>query len=348
MKFYLFITSILIVLFKTGNVLSDNNTFNVNNITISGKNSNNKQKIVNMAFKESFDKLISRLLLENDYTKVSNTDLNQIKKLISYYQIINTETEPGLEKNLNFNVSFDKERMHDFFYKRNILYSDVLNTEAIIFPLLKKNDQFFLYNNNYFYENWNSDKNKDLIQFVLLSENIENIQNVNLNKNNIYKIDISNFFKEFTKENIVFAHIEVNNKKADIYLNTRIEGKNIKKNLSLKNKDKLRENEFYNKIIIRINKIVIDLIKSQNLIDVRTPSFLNVKIQSTKKINLIKFSQRIKKIELIDNFYVQQLNKDFVLVKIKYLGKIDKIIKKLKEQNMDLKMISGQWQLQII
>ena len=51
---------------------------------------------------------------------------------------------------------------------------------------------------------------------------------------------------------------------------------------------------------------------------------------------------------LIDNFYVQELNKDYVLVKIKYLGKINKIINKLKDQNINLKMISGQWQLNII
>jgi hypothetical protein len=90
------------------------------------------------------------------------------------------------------------------------------------------------------------------------------------------------------------------------------------------------------------------LIKSQNLIDVRTPSFLNVKIQLNNKSNLVEFNNRLKKIDLIDNYYVQQLNKDYVLVKIKYLGKINKIINKLKDQNINLKMIEGHWQLNII
>ena len=34
---------------------------------------------------------------------------------------------------------------------------------------------------------------------------------------------------------------------------------------------------------------------------------------------------------------MQQLNKDYVLVKIKYLGKINKIISKLKDQKIDFK-----------
>ena len=38
---------------------------------------------------------------------------------------------------------------------------------------------------------------------------------------------------------------------------------------------------------------------------------------------------RLEKIDLIDEYYVQQLNKDYILVKIKYLGKITKIINKL-------------------
>ncbi|MDC0628766.1 hypothetical protein OAP04_04265, partial [Pelagibacteraceae bacterium] len=91
MKHFLFINCIIIILLKTGNVLSDNNIFNVNNIEISKEYSKNNVKLVDQAFKKAFDSLVNRLLLKNDYRRVSNIDLNQIKKLISYYQIINPE-----------------------------------------------------------------------------------------------------------------------------------------------------------------------------------------------------------------------------------------------------------------
>ena len=91
------------------------------------------------------------------------------------------------------------------------------------------------------------------------------------------------------------------------------------------------------------------MIKSQNLIDVRTPSFLNVRIKLEKEDHLVKFNRRLKNIDLIDEIYVRQINKDFVLIKIKYLGKIGKIIKKLKEQNMSLIMTKeGNWEITII
>ena len=347
MKNLIFICSILIILFKTETVLSDNNIFNVNNIEISKETSKNKEKLISDAFKKAFDELINRLLLEEDYKRISKTNLEQIRKLISYYQII-SEDENKENNNVKINVFFDKDKMHDFFYGKNILYSDIINTEVILFPLLKKEDQYFIYTQNYFYENWNEEKSDNLIQYILTTENIENIQRINLNKDNIYKIEVSDFFKEHETDNIVFANIEVKKDTAEVFLNTRIEGKKINKNLSIKNKENLNKKEFYREIIFEINNIIRDLIKSQNLIDVRTPSFLNVEIKLNKKSNLVEFSNRLNKIELIDNFYVQKLNKDYVLVKIKYLGKINKIINKLKDQNINLKMIAGQWQLTII
>ena len=91
------------------------------------------------------------------------------------------------------------------------------------------------------------------------------------------------------------------------------------------------------------------MIKLQNLIDVRTPSFLNVEIRLNKrKNNLIELKNRIGNIDLIETFYIQQLTKDYALVKIKYLGNITKIISKLNKQKIDLKMTNGQWKLNII
>jgi len=348
MKNLIFICCILIILFKTGNVLSDNKIFNVNNVEISKKTSKNKEKLVNKAFQKAFDKLINRLLLEEDYKRLSDINLIQIKKLISYYQIINQSENKEDKESIKFNVFFDKDRIHEFFYNKNILYSDIITTEVILFPLLKKEKKYFIYTQNYFYENWNKNNSENLIQYTLLAENIENIQKINLNKNNIYELNIFDFFQEHDVDNIVFANIEINENIAKIFLKTRIEGKKINKNLSVDKKQDLSQKEFYNKIILQTNKIIRDLIKSQNLIDVRTPSFLNVEIKLNDKSNLVEFDNRVKKIDLIDNFYVQQLNKDYALVKIKYLSKINKIISKLKKENIELKMIAGQWQINII
>ncbi|MDC0903000.1 hypothetical protein OAS21_00885 [Pelagibacteraceae bacterium] len=346
MKNLLFISGILILLFKTGNVLSDNILFTVNNVEINKEIYKNKENLVNQAFQKAYKKLIKRLLLKDDFDKVSNINLNQVKKLISYYQIINSDKDVT-NNSVKFNVFFEKERMHNFFYNRNILYSDIINTEIILFPLLKVNDELFIYSQNYFYEKWNENIETDLIQYSLPVESIESIQKIKSNKDNFFELDVSNFFIEYENKNLVFIIIEIENKYSKIFLNTKISGKIINKTFKVDYTEKNRD-QFYNKIILQTKETIRDLIKSQNLIDVKTPSFLNVKIQLDNKSNLVEFKNRIKKINLINNFFVEQLNKDYVLIKIKYLGKIDKIINKLKDQNIDLKIIEGQWLINII
>ncbi len=348
MKKLIFICSILIILFKTGNVLSNNKIFNVNNIEIDKEISQNKEKLINKAFLKAFDKLITRLLMEEDYKKTSKMTLDQVKKLISYYQITSENSE-GIN-NERINVFFDKDRVHKFFYEKNILYSDIMNSEVILFPLLKKENQFFIYTKNYFYKNWNNQESEqeNLIQYSLPVENIENIQKINLNKDSPYKIDIDDFFSEYNRNNIVLVYIEIKKDKAEVFLNTKIQNKKIKKTLSIKHGNNITEKKFYDEVIINSKETIRDLIKSQNLIDVRTPSFLNVRIKLNSEKNLVEFNNRIKEIDLIDNFYIQKLNKDYAVVKIKYLGKIDKIIDKLGKQKINLKMIEGTWQLTII
>ena len=284
-------------------------------------------------------------MLEEDHKKISTSNLDQIKSLISYYQIQNKEKEEN--NNIRFNIFFDKERIHNFFYKKNILYSDIINTDMIIFPLLISNKQYFIYTKNYFYENWNKENSKDLIQYTLPTENIESIQQIKLNRENIYEINIEDFFKEYNSENMAFVAINLNQNIAKVFLNIKIADKKLNKNLLITNSG-LNEKKFNDKIISEIKNVTRDLIKSQNLIDVRTPSFLNAKLKLNNKSNLVEFNNRLEKIDLVDSYYVQELNKDYVLVKIKYLGKINKSIKKLNDQNIDLNMREGRWQLNII
>ena len=99
----------------------------------------------------------------------------------------------------------------------------------------------------------------------------------------------------------------------------------------------------YEKIIIATKYELINLVKSENLIDIRTPSFLNVKLNLNKKSNLVELNSRIKDIDSIESIYVQEFNKNYMNLKIKYLGKLNKIINQLKKEKIDLQLINDQW-----
>ena len=343
MKFYKPIILILIVFLKTGNLLSENNLFNVNNIQIEKKVKTSNIDLANKAIKKGFDQLIDKILLKEDKNKLSDLNFSSIKKLVTYYQISNTQNKNSTENLVNFNVSFDKNKIHDLFYKRAISYSEIGDKELYILPVLIKDNKLSIFNNNYIYENWNAVSNKDLITFELILENIEIIQGVYQNKDNLIKVNIDSLFKEYPGKNIAIIFIEDNNEIVKkIYFKARIQGKRISKSLELK-KNNTTQNEFYEKIINDSKYEIIDLIKKENLIDIRTPSFLNVKLNLNKQNNLVKLNLVIKNIDLIENVFVQEFNKDHMKLRIKYLGKLEKIIRQLKNNNINLELISDQW-----
>ena len=87
---------------------------------------------------------------------------------------------------------------------------------------------------------------------------------------------------------------------------------------------------------------MVNILKSENLIDIRTPSFLKVKLGINKnKISL--FNSKMKNIDLIEKVYVQEFNKDYMNLRLKYLGKIENIINQLKNADIDLQFINEQW-----
>jgi hypothetical protein len=347
MKFYKLLLIILIVFSQTGNVLSNNNIFDVNNIEIEKKGKISNEALANKAIKKSFKQLIEKILLKKDIEKLKELKFTEIKELVTYYQVSNKINNNNVEK-INYNISFDKDKIHDLFYKKNISYSEISNKELFILPILMKKDQVYIYNQNFFYDKWNESNDNDLIEFILPLENIEIIQYVNSYKNDLLNLDLRELFQEYSGKNLALVLIEDNSSKEEkIYFKTKILGKNIFRNVNIKRFD-LNENEFYKKIIKEVKIEIINLVKSQNLIDVRIPSFLNVKLKIKKKNNLAILNSRLQRIDLIDNIYVQKFNNESIYLKIKYLGKLDKIIRQLESQKILLKLINNEWSIEII
>ena len=342
MKYLKLFCLILLVFFKTETIFSNENIFNVNNIEIKKEDNINNEAAANKAIKEGFKTLVKRVLLHEDKKKLSNLNFKQIKELVSYYQ---TKRK---ENTLTYSIFFDKEKLHKIFYSLGISYSDISEKEIYLLPVLEEKDQLNIFNNNFFYEEWNNFGENNLIEFILPLENIEIIQSINSNKNSIFDIDLRNLFQEYSNKNLSLLVIELNdNSQAKVFLKTKILGKNISKNMLVKkmNNDKISLNE---KIIVEAKNELENIIKSQNLIDVRTPSFLNVKLILDSDNDLVELNKRLKKIDSIENIFVQEFNNKYIFLKMKYLGRITKIIKQLENQKILLKENGSQWSLRII
>ena len=346
MKLYKLVIIILVVFFKTETLFSENSLFNVNNIKLEKKDNVSNKDLANQAIKNGFNQLIAKILLKEDKDNLSDLNFSSIKQLVNYYQIENISDQNNIEI-VNFSITFDKDKIHRLFFKRGLSYSEVSDKELYFLPILIKNNEVYVFNNNFFYENWNKFYENDLIEFILPLENIEILKKVNDNKTNLINLDLLNLFDEFKNKNIALILIEDNkNNNERIYIKSKIQNKDISKALKI-NKGNFDKNKFYEKIITETKKELINLIKSKNLIDIRTPSFLKVKLNLNKDSNLVELNSRIKKIDSIESIYVQDFNKDFMNLRIKYLGNLEKIIILLKLENIDLQLINEQWVIKL-
>ena len=343
MKFYKLILFILIVFFKTETLFSEKNLFNVNNIELKKSDNVTNNALADQAIKKGFDQLIEKILLKEDRNKLTDLNFVSIKQLVIYYQVSNILDQESKEQLVNFSITFDKDKIHNLFYKRGISYSEVSDKDLYILPIHIKENEIFVFNNNFFYENWNKIYNDNLIEFILPLEKIEIIQNINENKNNLINLNISELFQEYTTKNLALILIEDNtNGNQKIYIKSIIQNKKISKNINLKRLN-LSTKSFYEKIIQETKKELIDLVKSKNLIDIRTPSFLNVRLNVSKNSNLVELNSRIKNIDSVEKVYVQDFNMNYMNLRIKYLGKLEKLISLLKVENIDLQQINDQW-----
>ena len=345
MKSFKLIIIILVIFLKTGNVLSNDSLFNVNNIKIPNKLSSSNEILANKAIEKAYEELIERVLLQEDFPKLKKLPFNEIKELVSYYQILEDKNNIKI-----FNIFFDKDKFHNLFFRYSVSYSDVVSNELYLLPILKEDDQLYIYSKNYFYKNWNKKEEEEnqIVEFILPLENIEIIEKINLSKNNFFELKLKEIFKEYSYKNLALVLIEGNNsKQKKIFLKLKINGKDISKTLVIKNTFSSLS-EFSENIILIIKKEIVNIIKSRNLIDIRTPSFINVKFKLNKKNNLVELNKRIKNIDLIENIYVQKLNNQNVFLKIKYLGNINKIIEQLKNEKIILNSSGDQWNLRLI
>jgi len=336
---------IIVFLTQSGNAFSNSNLFDVDNIIINEENHQSKEELLDYAFKAGFEKLVNKIVLKKDLNEALSVSLNSIQSLISRYQIIDNKKNRTKKKTIN--ISFNRHKINKLFYKKGLLYADITNTKIFLFPILEKNNYFNLFSKNYFFKNWlKGEKEKNnLIEYVLPLESAELIKLIN-NKD-INSIPLENFSLKYEIKNYFALIIKPNNDKIEVFLKGKIYNNNVVKNLKYE-KNNEEENIFYSRVIKEIKLEINEIWKSQNLIDVRTPSFLNLTLDIKKKNDLLNLQMALDDIDIIENYQVLELNKNYAKIKIKYLGSINKIKNKFFQQNILISITDDNWKLKLI
>ena len=352
MNKFFFIFCIIVLLFKTQTVFSNNLIYDVNNIHVSGKINNelDKKKLIHSAFKKAFIVFISKSLLKNDAINLSQTNNKTIADLVFGYQIVKNETKNKKENALILNIKFDQKKITKFLAQNGISYADVENISLTVLPILIKDKKFFLYDDNFFYNNWlkSDDKieniNDVLISYNLALENIDDLEYINLNKDNLELIEAKKITSLKNEKNYALLIIYFTEEKFSAYVKTYIENKKIDKNIELKiYPGNIKKT--YEDATLTLKEEISQIWKSQNLIDFNTPSFLDLFLETKQTNDYLKLRSIFSSIDLIEDYSVLEMTNKYVKIRIKYKGKLNRLRDKLVKEKVNINFTDNTWKI---
>ncbi|WP_027306662.1 hypothetical protein [Candidatus Pelagibacter communis] len=336
--------SLLIVFFST--TYSNANAFRVSKIEISSPFELNfeKNNVIDKGFHTSFSDLISMITTSGDRKKIKNVSIKEIKGMIDSFTI-SDEKFINNEYFANLETTFNKKKILKFLENKNIFPSISQRNKVLLFPILieTKNNNIYLFNNNIFYDKWNEQKNSyDLLDYLLPSEDIEDLIELQKISKDIETYDFSNLINKYDiKDNIILIIYKESNRirtlsKINLNNSLKIQNKNYPK------LDVLNNNDFSN-IVENLKQLYEDQWKKNNEINTSIKLPLTISINSKKTKKIIELEQVLYSLDLVSDFSILNFNSEIIQYKITYNGTPNIFLNDMKEKNLELEIKNNMW-----
>jgi len=336
--------SLLIVFFST--TYSNANAFRVSKIEISSPFELNfeKNNVIDKGFQTSFSDLISMITTSGDRKKIKNVSIKEIKGMIDSFTI-SDEKFINNEYFANLETTFNKKKILKFLENKNIFPSIPQRNKVLLFPILieTKNNNIYLFNNNIFYDKWNEQKNSyDLLDYLLPSEDIEDLIELQKISKDIETYDFSNLINKYDiKDSIILIIYKDSNRirtlsKINLNNNLKIQNKNYPK------LDILNNNDFSN-IVENLKQLYEDQWKKNNEINTSIKLPITISINSKKTKKIIELEQVLYSLDLVSDFSILNFNSEIIQYKITYNGTPNIFLNDMKEKNLELEMKNNMW-----
>jgi hypothetical protein len=331
---FFLVLSLNIFFFSTANLNAK--AFLIDEILVSEKleNNFNKEVLINQGFKKAFNELISKLVKSTDLNKTVNTSLSEIKSMIETFTI---KEEKFVNKTyyLNLGVSFNKKKIFDYLEIKNVFPAQIIKNKFLFIPVIidQKNNDILVFSNNPIYENWNKvETNKFLIEYLLATEDIEDFSLIKKNFSDLENYDFKEIIKKYFLDYSIIALIFKDDDKIKVLSKIYIEDKKVIKSNSFKNIDYNNEESLIT-LIDELKIIYEDFWKDHNIINTSIKLPLSIKVDNKDFILSSKFEETLKKIDLINNYFISKFNKDYIFYEVIFNGTTTKFINLMKDQN---------------
>ena len=345
-KVYIFFISYVLSIIFFSTTFLHANTFKISEIEISAPFELNfsKSKVIDGGFKDAFNNLISMITTTDDRGKLDNTPLKELKGMVDSFTIsderfINNEYFAKLE------VTFNKKNTLSFLEKKNIFPSIPIKNKVLLIPIivdLEKNN-IYLFTDNIFYKQWNNNvKSFHLLDYVLPSEDLEDLNIIQKNYETIEDYNFIDLIKRYDLEDYIITIIFKNKNELKVLSKINLNN-SFKVNNQIFKKIDLKNEKNFQVVIFKLKTIYENYWKKNNEINTSIKLPLTVSINTNQHSKIQFFEKTLSSLDLISDFYILKFDKKDTYFRIIYNGSPKTFLKDIKKKNFDLIIENNLW-----
>ena len=207
-------------------------------------------------------------------------------------------------------------------------------------------DQIFLFNNNVFYQSWNNDtKSYFLLEYLLPSEDIEDINLLLQNSKSIEDYDFKEIIKKYDLEDFIIVIIfkNKNNYRALSKIKLEDSFKIYNQEFKITNFSYVEE---IKTILFSLKNKYEDSWKLINQINTSIKLPLTVSIDAKEYSKIQNLENVLNELDLISSFKIINFDNQNVYYKLIYNGSPNKFINEMKDKNIKINTENKIWKIQ--
>ena len=348
-RLYIFFSFLALIIFFFSTEVVKAKSFEINDIEISQPFEINfdKNKVIDLGFKKAFFELVYSLIKSPDFKKIENVKLNEIKSMIETFSI---KEEKFIDQKyyVNLGVSFNKKKIFRYLEKKNIFPSRILKEQFLFIPVIinEKGNDISIFSNNPIYTDWNkTNKRYQLINYLLPSEDLEDLNLIKEKLDVIETYDFNDITKKYFLKNSIISVIFKGKNEVRILTKIYNDKNEIIKNDTFKNINLNNETDL-NFLIENLKNLFEDTWKKLNEINtsIKVPITIKIKNDDLKKSN--NFELFLNEIDMVSDYSVEKFDKEFIFYEVLFNGTVQNFIKIMKNKKYNLNTQKKVWMIE--
>ncbi len=346
---YIFFTFLSLINFFFSTAKLEASAFDIKNIEISKPFEINfdKNEIIDEGFKKGFEELISLITTSLDRKKIDKIKLNEIKGMIESFSI-KEEKFVNQIYYVNLGVSFNRKKIFNYLENKNIFPSIPKKNNFLFIPIIidENKKDLLIFSNNEFFNRWNDIKKKNhLIEYILPTEDLEDINLIKSKYEFIEGYDFKDVVNKYFLKDYIITLIFKNENEIRILSRINFNDNETLKNQSFLDVD-MSDDQQISFIIDELKIIYEDYWKNFNRINTSIKLPIMIKANNSENLKLLRLEKKLSEIDLIYDYFIYKVNKNYTFYEIIFNGSPSIFLKTMSEKKFNFNTQNKIWVLQ--